>query len=326
MVKRLANKYLPKVKFRRYAFLDGSERILVQRVGDGSIIKRFDRTPIPKKETDVVCPHFLELKWAYGCPFDCAWCFLKGTLRLLDTWTKPVVKDYCKIRNHLESFFGNDGYSEEILNSGEIADSLMAEVGDKPFSRFIIPILEEQDRHKVLFVTKSTNVKNLIKIRQHEQAIVSFSLNSFSVAERWERAPRVEDRLEAAKTLSELNYETRLRIDPIVPVENWREEYLRLIDTIFENFVPERITLGSLRGLQSTINKAKDKSWTIYMTERSNWGKKISFETRYRIYYTILRYLKTKYNYSKVALCKETVAMWNKLGMDYRKIRCNCVW
>lgn len=316
---------MPKVKFRVYPSLDGCEQFLVQRVGDGSIIKRFDRTPLPEKETDVVCPHFLELKWAYGCPFDCAWCFLKGTLRLLDTWTKPVIKDYCKIRRHLGSFFRNDGQSEEILNSGEIADSLMAESGDRPFSRFIIPLFEQQDKHKVLFVTKSTNIKNLTKTKQHEQTIVSFSLNSFSVAERWERAPRVEDRLKVAKILNELDYETRVRIDPIVPVENWREEYLGLIDAVFENFIPERITLGSLRGLQTTITNAKDKSWTMYVTEKSNWGKKVNFEKRHVIYQTIIRYLREEYNYSDVALCKETVAMWERLGMDYKKIRCNCV-
>ncbi len=28
----------------------------------------------------------------------------------------------------------------------------------------------------------------------------------------------------------------------------------------------------------------------------------------------------------EVAFCKETLAMWAKLGMDYRKIKCNCVW
>jgi hypothetical protein len=27
--------------------------------------------------------NILELKWAYGCPFDCAWCYLKGTFRFL---------------------------------------------------------------------------------------------------------------------------------------------------------------------------------------------------------------------------------------------------
>jgi len=28
----------------------------------------------------------------------------------------------------------------------------------------------------------------------------------------------------------------------------------------------------------------------------------------------------------EVAFCKETVATWAKLGMDYRRIKCNCVW
>ena len=30
--------------------------------------------------------------------------------------------------------------------------------------------------------------------------------------------------------------------------------------------------------------------------------------------------------HSDIALCKETMAMWGRLGMDYRKIKCNCVW
>ncbi len=58
---------LPEVKFHSYTVLDGSEQVLVQKVGDGSIMKRFDKRPIPQRLTDVVCPHFLELKWAYGC-------------------------------------------------------------------------------------------------------------------------------------------------------------------------------------------------------------------------------------------------------------------
>ena len=76
-----------------YELLEGGKKRLVQQVADGSIIKRFDKTPVPTKPTDVVCPHFLELKWAYGCQFNCAWCYLKGTFRFLETKTKPVFKD-----------------------------------------------------------------------------------------------------------------------------------------------------------------------------------------------------------------------------------------
>jgi spore photoproduct lyase len=315
----------PMVHYKEYPQLDGKKERLVERVNDGSIIQRFDKTPLPQKLTDVVCPHFLELKWAYGCPFDCAWCYLKGTFRFRPEGTKPVIKDYEKIELHTRTFL-EKVETPEILNTGEIADSLMFESGELPFSKFIIPIFSSQKLHKVLFLTKSSGVKNLLEIEPHNQAIISFSLNAMPVAERWGKAPSVLKRIEAAKKVYQAGYEVRIRIDPMVPIEGWQEHYLHLIDIIFQNLVPERITLGSLRGLQSTINGCTDKSWVKYLTEFSNWGKKIDSKTRYDMYSTIIEQLKTKYNFSKVALCKETLEMWNSLEMDYRKISCNCLW
>jgi len=139
----------PKIHHKEYLLLNGRKQLLVEKVNDGSIIKRFDKTPYPKKPTDVICPHFLELKWAYGCPFDCAWCYLKGTFRFRPEGTKPAFKPLEKIRNHVETFLG-EVKIPEVLNTGEIADSLMGEQGDCPFSKFIISFFEGQNRHKVL--------------------------------------------------------------------------------------------------------------------------------------------------------------------------------
>lgn len=305
--------------------LKNSEKILVQKIKDGSIIKRFDKTPPPSKSTDVVCPHFLELKWAYGCPYDCAWCYLKGTFRFRPEGIKPVIKDYKKIELHVKKFLEEESVPE-ILNTGEIADSLMGENGSKPFSKFIIPIFESQKIHKVLFLTKSSNIKNLLELDSHNQVIMSFSLNAIPVADKWEKAPKVMRRLEAAEKLYEEGFEVRARIDPMVPVENWENHYIHLIDLIFEKFSPERITLGSLRGLQSTINGCTDKSWVKYLSESSNWGKKVDINSRLAMYKRIISYLAEKYNYSNVALCKETKALWGILKMDYKKIKCNCIW
>jgi spore photoproduct lyase len=152
-------------------------------------------------------------------------------------------------------------------------------------------------------------------------------LNADEVARRWERgAPPVTRRIKAARELTKAGYEVRMRIDPIVPIPDWEKHYTSLVDQIFTSFTPERITLGSLRGLQSTINGSTDKSWVEYLDENSNWGKKVDFKTRYETYAAIISQLKQSYQYSNVALCKETVAMWAKLGMDYREIKCNCVW
>jgi len=266
------------------------------------------------------------LKWAYGCPFDCAWCYLKGTFRFHPTKTKPVFKDYQKIESHTRRFL-DEVEIPEILNTGEIDDSLMGEGLSKPFSKFIIPMFEEQSKHKVLFVTKSDNIKHLLEINPHNQTIISFSLNTDEVAKRWENgAPSVDRRIEAGRKLSQAGYEVRIRIDPMVPVPDWEKQYVKLVEQVFASFIPSRITLGSLRGLQTTINRSTDKSWLEYLKENSNWGKKIDFRTRYEMYATLIAVLKNNCNYSDVALCKETVAMWGSLDMDYKKIKCNCIW
>lgn len=309
------------VKKQVYNMLDGTRKSFVSQVGDGSIICRFDKTPVPNKSTDVVCPHFLELKWATGCQYNCAWCFLQGTLRF--TGKNPRIKNWNKIEEHINTFL-NDGSIPEILNSGELADSLLSENNEKPFSKVIIPLFENQTKHKLLLLTKSNNIKNLLEIDKHSNVVVSFSLNAKAVSDKWERAPKVEHRIEAAKKLKEAGYEVRVRIDPMVPVFDWEKHYTELVDSLFENFIPERITLGSLRGLQSTITNSKDKSWVSFLSEKSNWGKKVDFDTRYEMYSSIIDHIKEKYDYQRIALCKETIGMWNKLGLDYKKIACNC--
>jgi len=156
--------------------------------------------------------------------------------------------------------------------------------------------------------------------------IVSFSLNAFDVARRWEKgAPGPKQRIGAARKLQDAGYTIRVRIDPIVPVENWERRYKELIEHLFDNIEPERITIGSLRGLQSTINNSADKSWVEYLDESSNWGKKIGFEKRAEMYGAIIDHLRNEFQYKHIGLCKETVGMWKEIGLDYRKTRCNCI-
>ena len=315
------------VKFSPVKMLDGSVKIMPVKVGDGSIIKLFDKTPYPEKPTDVVCPHFLELKWANGCYFNCAWCYLQGTFRFRPMKKRPYLKDMNKTITHILVFF-HKVKKPYILNSGELSDSLVFEANGAALSANIAPLFIQQNKHKLLIVTKSSFVKRLLDLPSSKNIIVSFSINAKNVAARWEKgAPSVEKRLEAARKLQEKGFELRLRIDPMVPVENWREHYKQLLIDIFENYnlLPNRITLGSLRGLQTTINNAWDKSWVKYLEEKSNWGKRIKLEKRLAMYSFVKNYIEKHYDYTNIALCKETIEVWNQLGMDYRKIRCNCI-
>jgi spore photoproduct lyase len=315
-----------KVHYGTYQTLDGHQVKRVARVGDGSIITRFDKTPYPTSPFDVVCPHFLELKWATGCPYACAWCYLQGTYRFLDYKTKPHPKDFGRVEEHLLALFEENGKSPpEVLNAGELSDSMITENHKEPFTSFAMSLFGTQDKHRLLFVTKSPRIENLLKIPNTDQAIVSFSINAEKVAERWEKAPSIKERIEAAGKLKEAGFEVRIRIDPMVPIDGWNQEYSRLVDRIFERLTPDRITIGSLRGLQSTINNARDRSWVEYLEEKSNWGKKIKTDLRREMYSSLINYLQEETGYhGSIALCKETIQMWRELAIDFKDIRCNC--
>lgn len=323
------------IKTEFYETFYGEKIKRVKQVGDGSIIKLFDHTPQGElKQNDIVCPAFLELKWANGCMFNCSWCYLQGTFRFFSRGKKPYEKPRERVERCLNTLFKEDNnVAPEMLNAGEISDSLLniSEKTENPFSKYIIRKFEEQSKYKLLLLTKSTQIENLIEVAEElgdiKNTIVSFTINAQPVARKWEKgAPSPVERIEAAKKLYDVGYPIRFRVDPIVPILGWEESYEKILNKAFKGFRPSRITLGSLRGLQTTINNCKDKSWTEYLSEDSKWGKKVDFSTRLKIYGSILKHLEENYHYTNVGLCKETREMWDRLNLDYRKIKCNCVW
>ena len=321
---RLPNSTLS-IEFKNMLALNGEVKPVFSNLSDGSIITLFDKTPFPRKKDDVICPHFVELKWANGCNFDCAWCYLNGTMRFRPRGKEPYLKEKNKILDHINKYLQQNTVPS-LLNSGELSDSLVFEGNGSALSKFIIPLFKCQDKHKLLILTKSANIQGLLSTNSQDCVIVSFSINAFDVAKRWEKkAPNPKQRIHAAKRLYDAGYAIRMRLDPLVPVENWEHGYKEVIDFLFDNLIPERITLGSLRGLQSTINYSKDRSWVKYLNETSNWGKKIGFEIRLKMYKTMIAYLKRRYKYTNIGLCKETMEMWDKLGMNYQDIKCNCI-
>ncbi|UCE36426.1 MAG: hypothetical protein JSW00_13000 [Thermoplasmata archaeon] len=312
------------LKIENVLTINGKIKQMITAVGDGSIIKLFDKTPYLVNDNDVVCPHFMELKWANGCKFNCAWCYLNGTMRFRPMGKAPYLKNKKKIIDHIQEYLEAEK-NPSILNSGELSDSLVFEGNGFSLTRDIIPLFKEQKKHKLLILTKSASNKGLIKSESQKNVIVSFSVNALPVAKRWEKkAPSPTYRIKSAKKLADAGYKVRIRIDPMVPVKNWKESYIELIDLIYSNLNPERITFGTLRGLQSTINNCEDKSWIKYLKERSNWGLKAPDEIRYTMYSYLMDKVKEYDNRCQIAMCKETVGMWKEMHLDYRNIKCNC--
>jgi spore photoproduct lyase len=328
-----------KVVMTKYKLLDGKEHILLKAIGNGRVIRLFNKTPYPEKPTDVVCPHFHELVCFYGCPYDCEWCYLKGTFRFIqrDNGRIPVrFKKERDIINSIKAFLQASALGQippTILNTGELADSLCSETPvfyRKPFSEYIMPYFEET-KHKILFLSKGTNVSNFLKHEWQRNAILSWTINAYPVARRWETlAPHPKKRIRAARQVAGACYEVRIRIDPMVAVEGFEKHYKKLVIDLLDDVTPSRITLGCLRGLTSTIARARDKSWVNYLAERSSWGRKPSIETRFRLYRNVIDSLREHGYTGEIGVCKDTLKIWKMMkkqyGLEHQKIRCNCNW
>ncbi|MCD6410008.1 MAG: radical SAM protein [Candidatus Verstraetearchaeota archaeon] len=303
---------------------------------DSRFIAYFNKAP-----PSIVCPSFWLLKWSTGCPFHCSYCYLQGTLY---GKKQPRLKDLEEMRRELERFlsWADDSNLEVLLNAGELSDSLAIAPWTNKLIEILCEVLIRHNGHKVLLVTKggTKHITPLLTASQNlaDKFIVSFSVNSIAAAKKFENgAPSPDNRLKAAKILQEQGFEIRLRIDPVIPIANWKTSYLALLEKIFTRYElkPSRITIGTLRGLRKTIRFAKKRDWYQYLKsgEKTGWGLKPPFNLRIKMYSLLIESIRS-YGYKEpIALCKETLEAWQALRKhledpgnppQWQNVKCNC--
>jgi spore photoproduct lyase len=233
----------------------------------------------------------------------------------------------------LDYIFAQNQFNEgkpTVFNSGELADSWM-----NPENMIkIVKKFEEQDKHKILTLTKFGVSNPMLKMLTecfHKQTIAAFSINATRVAKLYETtAPQPLSRIRAASQLSDQGYDVRVRIDPIFPIDGWQEHYQDVIYSILSKFEPRRVILGTPRGLRKTIAFGRkagvDLSWVRFLERKeTGWGWKLPFEIRLEIYrFLYEKLLALGFPKDRVSICKETLEMWKELKLNYVPLTCNC--
>jgi spore photoproduct lyase len=76
------------------------------------------------------------------------------------------------------------------------------------------------------FRTKSTNVQNLLLLKDHPKNMIpSWTLSPERVVNAIEhKTPSFRERLDAARRCQDAGYEVGVRLDPIIIYEGWEEE------------------------------------------------------------------------------------------------------
>ncbi len=279
----------------------------------------------------IICPPFWQgVPLAVGCPLGCSYCYLKLTLR----HRKGRILVYNNpedLKIQLLEFAKH--HPGAVVNFGETADSVAMEeeTGFLRLLRAAMSQLKEQglDLHPLLITKLTYPIARISK--DPDGTIFSWSITSPQTHFLFECehvirglvVPSIPElRLTNARLMMTMGYPLRLRIDPIIPP---LEDYNNILADI-RLLKPERVTLGTPRFFKGWPNFADEFGRALYYkttrVDGADGRRRLPFMQRVEIY---TKFKKALEGVSEIALCKETRAMWQAVGLDWRRPKCNCI-
>lgn len=301
----------------------------------GNFIEKFE------SKGDNFCPHFKVIGVASGsCAIRCKGCYLLGTYRVLRDPGKPVLyKNLDRCAEEIEKDMLNSGETS-VYNDGERCDSLLYDEHHR-VTKALLPVFVRNKNlgNKFLRLTKSSCIKHLIGLDHQNVMILSYSLNPQEVANIFEGFPQatIEERIKtAALAQNEGGYPSRVRIDPIIPINNWKNAYGEFLEKMAElNFRPERFTLGIYRVLKRSkhIDKILNIKFPLPVSEledadasREQVRLRIPLELRVEIYSYLIEHIQKIFPESTCGVCKETRELRKRIGFTDKNTDCNCTF
>ena len=304
--------------------LNAERGVLLLRDRSSPFIEQFQH-PIGR------CTKFYKLTAYNNCNFWCEYCYLYLTFR-----TQPISThfvNYEKMYAEIEKFDkARIPKSLKVLNLGELGDPLAVDY-ITGFAKQIISFMPEHaTATRLLFLTKSDCVDEILKLNHGEQSIISFSVNTEKVFQELEhRTASPESRLTAAEKVQQAGYEVRLRIDPVILYSTWEKDYSELVDKIFQFVRPTRITIGEYRpsnGLANHIGLRFPDSPLLRINKGLvKEGGKLRYpeNQRVKMFRLIAEKIRRTDPAVDISLCKEPPSIWKAVGLNVKGLSCNCV-
>ena len=302
---------LEDIKASKDAIGAGKKYLLITRQR-GEFVK-----PCPCTPGYLGCNYFI-LNIDLNCPLDCTYCILQNYL------TNPLITVHVNLEDlwrQLDIFLQRKKHRAIRIGTGELGDSLALDHITEN-SMDLISYFRKKRNAIFELKTKTVNIKNILKIEPAPNVIIAWSLNSLRIARVEEKgAPSVEERIDAARRVSERGFRIAFHFDPIIRHPDWEEGYKEVIKKLLSTIDPARIawiSLGSLRfppSLKGIIEERFPRTKIIYDEfVKGKDGKLRYFKPlRLELYKKIAGFIKD-WGREKVPIyfCMESEGVWSE--------------
>ncbi len=294
------------------------------------------------------CPNYWHFS-PYGfCPYGCHYCYLAGTPGV---WFSPSVKIFL----NLDEILGEvDRIAIQLgrptaFYLGKLQDGLALEPLSG-YARTLVPFFARHPYARMVILTKSADVENLLDLDHAGRTILSWTVNAPEVAHGFERnTPNVMARIDAMRRCAQAGYPVRAVVMPIIPTADWQKTYGRFMVTLLESVPLSRITLGSIcsypqaqrlmelkLGKQNTISTllrglsrfSSDENGTVPLMPTKSDDGRLRFvrATREEVYRYLIDCIRRHRPDLEIGLCLEDEPMFASLDLTPSLGRCNCVF
>lgn len=318
-----AGEFLPVVIFNRFRF-DETDEARAARLAQFPKLARYNLagyngldwrgsgTEQWRAETRCVCQPAWQIHTIIGCPFRCAYCGLGHTYNIMMNMEDLV--------DHLDPYVANAG-DQTLFQFDNGTDTACFEPEYGGSELLINYFAHKPGKYLELYVGKSDNVEPFLNLDHRGKTVACWSLSGQTQSTLMEPVTAdMEGRIQAMRRMQEAGYPVRVRLSPIVPVRNWRQENREMLRRLLDQVRPDMITMETLRysdfaGLERDFDLSLlDEEFLQVMRDfqgrKHDPGGEIPDEYRWLMYRFIINEIMDLSPTTPIAFCREARAGW----------------
>ena len=232
ILKRLKNTTVVEVDHYGEIFNPRAQNFRLQKTNPGLILARKHKGHVLKtpKAYGIGGYHNYYFSHMLNCLYDCRYCFLQGMYRSAH---QLIFVNYEDFASEISSVAAQHDSEPVWFFSGYDCDSLASEPLTK-FAQHFIPLIASLDNSWMELRTKSTQIRQLLKLEPCPRVITAFSFTDHHSHSKLEHGvPSIKKRIDAMQALIKAGWRVGLRFDPIVYHRDYQQAFINLLEQIF---------------------------------------------------------------------------------------------